>query len=229
MSSRLPAVNQHRTTNERLHPDRAWVRILRFILGAVTVVAVIRNFYRSANGLTDNTLAESLSQFTNQSCLVFGLCLIVGALVARERLPRWWDHLRGALAFYMVMTGLIYALLVAEPGEMMRWDLEWTNLALHRLAPVTGLLDWLLITMTVRGTWGRPLAWLIYPVLYLAYTWIRGALVTWYPYPFLDPTLDGGWPEVFRMTAIVLVAFLAVSLLVHVLGNLRVRLAHRGR
>ena len=111
---------------------------------------------------------------------------------------------------------------------MMRWDLEWTNLALHRLAPVAGLLGWLFVTMTVRGTWGRPLAWLLYPVAFLIYTWVRGAIVGWYPYGFLDPTQPGGWPEVLQTSAMVLGAFLVVSVLVHVLGNLRVRLAHRG-
>lgn len=227
MSSRVPAINRNRATNRRLHPDRAWVRILRLLLGVLMVVAVFRNFYRSANGLTDNTLVESISQFTNQSCLVFGLCLLVGAFVSREKLPRWWDHLRGALAFYMVMTGLIYALLVAEPGEMMRWDLEWTNLVLHRLAPIVGVLDWVLVTMTVRGNWGRPLAWVLFPIAYLAYTWIRGAVVDWYPYGFLDPTQPGGWPSVFETTAMVLVAFLAIAVVVHVVGNLRVALAHR--
>lgn len=228
MPARTPAINRNRASNRALHPDRAWVRILRLLLGALTVVAVFRNFYRSALGETDNTLPESLSQFTNEACLVFGLCLLVGTFISRDRLPRWWDHLRGGLAFYMVMTGLIYALLVAEPGEMMRWDLEWTNLALHRLAPVAGLIEWLLVTMTVRGTWRRPLAWLIYPILYLSYTWIRGAIVHWYPYGFLDPTQEGGWPEVLQTTATVLIAFLAISIIVHVLGNLRVRLAHRG-
>lgn len=227
MPSRAPAINRHRATNGRLHPDRAWLRILRVLLGAVLVVAVLRNFYRSANGLSENSLAESLSQFTNQSCLVFGLVLIVGALVSRERLPRWWDHLRGALAFYAVMTGLIYALLVAEPGEMARWDLEWTNLALHRLAPVAGIVEWLLVTMTVRGAWGRPLAWLLYPLVFLIYTWWRGAVVGWYPYDFLDPTGEGGWAAVLETTAIVLFAFLAVALVVHVVGNVRVALARR--
>lgn len=227
MPSRSPAINRNRATNRRLHPDRAWVRILRLLFGTIFVVAVLRNVARSAEGLGGTTLAESLSLFTNQSSLVFGVALLIGALVPRDRLPSWWDHLRGAVAFYILMTGLIYALLVAEPGEMARWDLEWTNLALHRLAPVVGVLEWLLVTMTVRGTWGRPLAWLLYPLVYLGYTWGRGAVVGWYPYPFLDPMQDGGWGAVFESTAVVVLAFLAIALIVHMLGNLRVRLAHR--
>lgn len=229
MPSSVPAINRNPTTNRRLHPDRAWIRILRILLGLLTLSAVVWNVYRSANGLTESTIVQSLSQFTNQANLAFGVSLVIGGLLPRERLPRWWDHLRGGLAFCMVMTGLIYALLVAEPGEMLRWDVEWSNLVLHRLTPVAGLLGWLAVTMTVRGAWGRPLAWLLYPVAYLVYTWVRGGIAGWYPYGFLDPLGDGGWGAVLQTTSMVFVAFLAVALVVHVLGNLRVALAHHGR
>ena len=47
----------------------------------------------------------------------------------------------------------------------------------------------------------------------------------WYVYDFLDPTLEGGWAAVLITTAEVLIAFLVAGLLVHLAGNLRVRLA----
>jgi hypothetical protein len=34
------------------------------------------------------------------------------------------------------------------------------------------------------------LSWLAFPVLWLVYTLIRGAVTDWYPYPFLDPDLE---------------------------------------
>lgn len=215
------------TVNRTLHPDRTWVRVLRVALGVAALAGVAWNFYRAANGMVESTLIESMSQFTNISNLLFGVVLLVGAFRARKRLPDWWDDLRGACAFYMVMTGLIYAILVAEPGELARWDLEWSNIVLHRLTPVLGLAGWLLITQTRRASWGRPLAWLIYPLAYLVYTWVRGGIVGWYPYGFLDPTGPGGWGAVVATTAQVFVAFLAVAVLMHVVGLLRARLARR--
>ena len=226
-ASRPLAVNRNPAANRALHPDRAWVRLLRFALGAYALAAVGWNFWKSANGLGENTLDESLSQFTNQSSLGLGLMLLVGALARRDRLPAWWDDARGAFAFFGVMTALIYALLVAEPGENARWDLEWSNLALHRIVPMLALAGWLVVTMTRRGGWGRPLAWLLYPIAFLVYTWVRGALVDWYPYGFLDPTGPGGWPAVLATTAQVIVAFLAVGIVVHLLGNARAALARR--
>ena len=77
--------------------------------------------------------------------------------VERHLGPEWWDHLFGALVFYLVMTGIIYAVLVAPPGEpWWSWDMYWPQLAHHRLAPLFVTLDWLLVTRTVCGKWWRP-------------------------------------------------------------------------
>ncbi|CAN7361345.1 Pr6Pr family membrane protein [Arthrobacter sp. LjRoot78] len=90
---------------------------------------------------------------------------------------------------------------------------------------VIAALDWLLVTCTVRGPWQRPLLWLCYPVAFLIFSWGRGALDGWYPYDFLDPRLDGGWPAVIATSAQVLAAFLIAGVLVHLAGNARVGLA----
>jgi len=125
--------------------------------------------------------------------------------------------------------GIVYAVLVAPPGEVWSWHITWTNLALHRVAPLFALADWVLVTMTTRGTWRRPLAWMVYPLAFLVYSWIRGAITGWYPYDFLNPTLPGGWGVVLVTAGIVLVAFLIVGAVVHLLGNVRVRSVTGGR
>lgn len=200
-------------------PDHPAIRAIRAVSGLVAVTAVVTNFVRAALGVSTNTPIEVLSQYTNLSCLLLGGVTLVGAAVRRERLPRWWDALRGCAAFALVMTGLIYALLVAKPGEMQRWDLPWWNLTQHRYLPIVALVEWLVVRMAVRGRWTRPLWWLCYPLAFLAYTWIRGAFAHWYPYGFLDPTRDGGWPAVLQTTALVVPAFLAVAIVVHLLGR----------
>ncbi len=60
---------------------------------------------------------------------------------------------------------------------------------------VSVMLDWLLAPPTIGFAFGRSLVWLAYPVAWTAYTMARGALVGWYPYPFLDPA-DGGYASV---------------------------------
>ncbi|HET8878115.1 MAG TPA: Pr6Pr family membrane protein [Arthrobacter sp.] len=174
-------------------------------------------------------IAQLYSEFTVQSNLALAVVLLAAAAVPRDRLPRWWDRLAGALALYLVMTGLIYVVLVAPPGEPW-WslDLYWPQLMHHRVAPLFAALDWLLITRTGRGPWWRPLAWLGYPAAFLVFSWVRGGIDGWYVYDFLDPTLEGGWPAALTTTAEVLAAFLVVAVLLHVAGNARAALAAAG-
>jgi len=200
----------------------------RLAVGVFVLAAIVQKAYDATLPGSDVDVFQLYSEFTIQSNLVLGLVLIASAAYPRTRMPLWWDHLFGALVFYLVMTGLIYVLLVAPPGEpWWSWDMYWPQLAHHRLAPLIVALDWLLVTRTVPGKWWRPLVWLCYPVAFLVFSWVRGAIDGWYVYDFLDPTLEGGWSAVLTTTAQVLVAFLVVALLVHFAGNLRAAIAAR--
>ncbi|CAN7393091.1 Pr6Pr family membrane protein [Arthrobacter sp. LjRoot78] len=224
----VPPIERHLAFNDALHPDRIWIRLLRFAVGLIVLVALAQKTYDATLPGSDVDVGQLYSEFTVQSNLVLGLVLVVSAARTRSRLPDWWDHVLGALTFYLVMTGIIYAVLVAPPDEpWWSWDMYWPQLAHHRLAPLFIALDWLLVTKTVHGKWSRPLTWLIYPSAFLVYSWMRGAIDGWYVYDFLDPTLEGGWPAALITTAQVLVAFLVIALLVHVGGNARAALATR--
>jgi hypothetical protein len=51
---------------------------------------------------------------------------------------------------------------------------------------------------------------LIWPVLWIAYTFVHGAITGWYPYPFLDAT-DIGFGAALRNALAVLVAAAVVA------------------
>ncbi len=221
-----PPIGRHSGGNNALHPDRTWIRAIRFGVGAFVLAGLVQKTFDATLPGSDVDMVQLYSQFTVQSNLFLGLVLVASAVRRWKQLPPWWDHLFGAVVVYLVMTGIIYAVLVAPPGEQWwSWDLYWPQLAHHRLAPVFVALDWLLVTRTVRGTWRRPLAWLGYPAAFLVFSWVRGALDGWYVYDFLDPTLDGGWPAALTTTAQVLAASLVMALLVHLSGNGRAALA----
>jgi hypothetical protein len=61
----------------------------------------------------------------------------------------------------------------------------------HTVVPVMAVIGWLLLGP--RGLVSRRVAWLslIFPVAWLAFTLIRGAIAHWYPYPFIDVTRLG--------------------------------------
>jgi hypothetical protein len=91
------------------------------------------------------------------------------------------DWLRGAAVVYLVVTMVIYNVLLATGDPM-----TWTNAIVHVLLPIYLVIDWLLDPPGARIGWRRGILWLAYPTLYIVYTLARGALVSWYPYPFFD-------------------------------------------
>lgn len=195
----------------------AAARAARLLIALLILAALLVNAVGAA---LDGLLAQNISYFTHQSNLFFAVLILAGfALGVRQ--PPWFDDVRGAVAFYLVMTGLIYALLVAPLDELLRWDIGWTGIVLHRLAPVAALLDWLLTARRRAPSARRVLWWQLFPVAFLTGTWVRGGLTGWYPYEFLDPTANS-WSQVLVTTAVVLVAFFAIAAAVHLLeGRLR--------
>lgn len=153
------------------------------------------------------SVSNFFSYFTVLSNLVAIATLVVGG---RN------EMLRGAAVLYMGMTGLVYALLlsgvdVQTPG--------FSNWVLHRIMPLVVVLDWLYVPPRVPLTLRRTLAWLVFPLLYLPYTLIRGEIVDWYPYPFVDPTRDGGYLRVAGNSAGVALGFVAMTWLITWVGN----------
>lgn len=191
----------------------------RLAVAGAIVAALVTNLLTA---LDEGTWSYLIGYFTNQANAAFAVVLILGVIA--PRLPEWkyWDSIRGAMVLYLVMTGLVYALLVAPPAELLSWDLDWQGIVLHRLAPLAAVADWLLAPQRDRSSAVRILTWLIYPAIFLIITWIRGAIEGWYPYEFLNPGA-AGWPTVALTTAVVLVGFAAVASGVHAVGNVRAR------
>jgi hypothetical protein len=62
---------------------------------------------------------------------------------------------------------------------------------LHYTMPTVIVIDWLVDLPKNRVSLRESLIWLAFPLLYLVYSLLRGPLVDWYPYPFLDPRIEG--------------------------------------
>jgi len=67
----------------------------------------------------------------------------------------------------------------------------WDNTVLHYIIPIAVLVDFLIDRPKRKIAYKSGLLWISYPILYVAYSLIRGSIVGWYPYPFLNPTING--------------------------------------
>ncbi|WP_172802329.1 Pr6Pr family membrane protein [Agrococcus jejuensis] len=169
-------------------------------------------------------ISEHLGYFTVQSNLLV-LAVVAWMLLRPEGRPRWFDALRGATTAYIVLTGLVWAVLLASPEEALGFTVEYPSFVQHRLIPVLMALDWLLVPTQRPLRVGRCIpAWMAYPIAYLALSWVRGGLLDgWIPYPFLDPAVHGGIGELVVPTGQVLLAFVVGIALVAIVGRARWR------
>jgi hypothetical protein len=158
--------------------------------GLLTIVALVAQYIHRAHPTAFYTV-NFFSYFTIESNLFATALLLYGAarglLGGRRADSPGHDLLRGAAVLYMTITGLVYVLVLSGSKPAV----PWANAVVHYAMPIVIVLDWLFDpprSRLVRAALGR---WLIFPLVFFAYTLIRGALVNWYPYPFLDAATKG--------------------------------------
>jgi len=148
---------------------------------------------------------------------IFGIVVFyAGGLAPLRRGEQVNDYLRGAACLYLTITGVVYWTLlrnVATPEGN-----SWTNLVVHGVMPVAVVIDWLIAPPRRPLERSGALYWLIFPLVYLAYSLIRGPIAQWYPYPFLDPRKNG-YVHVVVMSLVVTVAFMVFTALIVAVGN----------
>lgn len=157
--------------------DALPVRLVRAVFALLAVASVGWGW---GHHEPDISSVNYFSYFTTLSNLVGGAALVV---CVDRRIGRrsWSGWLRGAAVLYLVITGVIYAVLLG--GETHTW-VNWVQ---HRIMPVYMPLDWLLVAPAARLRFWRTLGgWLVFPIVYLAYTLAHGSATGWYPYKFLD-------------------------------------------
>lgn len=195
------------------------VRVLRLLFALYGLTALLWIPIRNADGFS---LSNYLSYFTIESNILAVFVLLVGAL--RDPQSRTWQSVRGAVTLYMVITGIIYAVLLANIDVNL--NDAWINSALHRILPLVMLLDWVFFASRHRISEIRSLQWLLFPVIYAVYTLIRGPIVDWYPYPFMDPRHQG-YLALFIGFVVLGIAMALMALAVNAVGRLGAGL--RGR
>ncbi|MBF6176757.1 Pr6Pr family membrane protein [Nocardia blacklockiae] len=197
-----------------------WIRLLRIGFGVLGVVALVWIPVRNS-GAGGFSLANYLSYFTIESNILGVLVLLVGGLV--DPRGRRWQLVRGASALYLLITGVVYAVLLAHIDVML--SDKWINDVLHRVLPIVLVADWLLVPARLGVTAKLIGGWLIFPAVYGGHSLIRGAFVDWYPYPFLDPR-DQGYPSLLIGLVLLAVVFALLATAVAGVGALLTRPGH---
>lgn len=114
-----------------------------------------------------------------------------------------------AVAVYISIVGLVYSLFLRSVWDPIGWQ-SVADHALHDVVPLAYVIYWIIFARKDNIAWFEPFKWLIYPLVYVAWSLTRGALAEWYPYWFVDVTRLG-YRTALTNTAFVFIAFLIIG------------------
>jgi hypothetical protein len=114
-------------------------------------------------------------------------------------------------AIYIAIVGVTYSFLLRDLWNPQGAE-KVADVLLHDFVPLLFVAYWLVFVPKGSLRWKDALYWLPYPLIYFAYSLIRGAITGWYPYPFIDVN-SLGYARVLTNAAMLVCGFLAVALL----------------
>lgn len=146
--------------------------------------------------------------FTVQSNVFVGVTSGLFALQP-DRDSTWLRAFRLAAVVDIAITGIVYHVALRGLQELDGKALVG-DIVLHSVVPVLAVLGWLLVGPRGLTSWPDVGRAAVIPVAWLAFTLVRGPIVHWYPYPFLDVEVHG-YAVVFRNVALVAAVFLVFA------------------
>ncbi|MCW2748488.1 MAG: F420-dependent oxidoreductase [Nocardioidaceae bacterium] len=173
------------------------IRIWHGALAVLIAIAFVGQFTLTIKN--DTSIVNLFSYFTIQSNL---LILVTAALIALnpQRNERWFRILRFAGLIGITVTGIVFATVLAGKADLSGASWVYDKM-FHYIAPVAAVVGWVVFRPRTRFEKGDLYA-LVWPLVWLAYTLIRGEVaaprtlnfsneLTNYPYPFLDADREG--------------------------------------
>jgi hypothetical protein len=163
--------------------------------------------------LMTGTVTNFFSYFTIQCNLLIAISLTFASLVPQSAPGKFFSQLsvQTAIALYIFIVALVYNVVLRKlhHWEGLQW---WVDNMLHVVIPLLYLMYWFLYRSSGVIARKDSVNWIFFPAAYLVYTLIRGSMVEWYPYPFLN-AINLGYEQVLLNIAIMLSIFLVAGVI----------------
>ncbi|TCC88096.1 hypothetical protein EZ428_20460 [Pedobacter frigiditerrae] len=188
-------------------PTNPIEKFFKAFLSLITWFAIILQLY-----LTNGSFFNFISYFTILSNILVALSLTSSLFFPNTTLGKYFSlvKVQSAIALYIFIVGLVYNLVLRGIWSPTGWQLVVDNL-LHVAVPVVYVVYWLIYIPKGLLNWVDGLVWAYFPLAYLIYSLIRGHVVGWYPYPFLDVNKIG-YQKVLINSGFMVIAFFVVGL-----------------
>jgi hypothetical protein len=189
---------------------------------AVVLVGMIVQLVVTSNGTEgfykDNParILNTFCYFTVQSNLIVGVtCLMLAAGWANQSTVFRTFRLIGLVG--ITLTFLVFHAVLKQLQDL-TGQAAFADFLLHTASPLLCIIGWLWFGPRRQTT--RNVAWftLIFLVAWGTFTLIRGSIVGFYPYPFMNPN-DLGYLRVAINLTIVAAVFVGLAFGAHVLDG----------
>lgn len=180
-------------------------RLYHLFFGLLDLVALVVAFYYSLDAIS-----FFFSYFTVLSNILITFVFLYFGLSSKPK-NKLIEKLYGPATLYMVITGVVFWTILRNDHAIS--TIPWITIVMHAVMPIIVVLGWIFYPAKLKTNYKTSLKWLIFPLLFVIYTLIRGPIVGWYPYPFLNPEKVGGYGGVALYVLFILIGAWIASLI----------------
>ena len=161
------------------------------------------------------------SYFTVLTNVLVVLAFLAPIVLPQTGLGKFFGRpsVRTAIASYTIIVSAIVFFILRHLSNLQGLDFL-TDLLLHYIMPAMFVIDWLFFVPKENLRLRDISGWLWFPVIYLVWTYIHGALSGFYPYPFLNTEVLGLGRVLFNELGL-LAVFLVLELVLISFGRLK--------
>jgi hypothetical protein len=212
-------------TDTRARIGRIWFGTIAVVVAIALTIQIallftggqdVNSFQDTADESLPTRFVRLFSFFTIQSNLfVLGTSIALAISIRRD--GRLWRILRLDALLGIIITGLVYETILAQLIHPTGWALAAT-IGFHYISPWATLIGWLLFGPRPRMTWMTVLLGFIWPIAWLVYTFVHGAVTGWYPYPFLDVATIG-MADSLRNSGVILLIGVVIAIVLKLIDR----------
>jgi hypothetical protein len=195
------------------------IALIGAVIGWFAVIAQLYLIITNRVVSVPGTLFRFFSYFTIDTNILVALCFTFISLQNKSSLGKLFSKPTTitALTVYIIVVGIVYNTILR-----LTWNPQGLQMVvdeiLHSVIPVLFILFWVIFVPTEGLKYKQAFSWLIYPLLYMLYAVIHGAITNFYPYIFVDVTRHG-YGKVLSNAGLILFAIFVLSLILIATGK----------
>ena len=189
---------------------RAWFALtaLSVLIGLIIQVDVSAGLKGTQFTSVGSLVFNVFCYFTVQSNVIVGVTTALLA-VGPHRTSTVFRVFRLAGLIGITITGVVFHLVLAGLQDL-KGAAATADLLLHTVVPVLAVLGWLLFGPRRLTSWRVAALALLFPLGWVAFALVRGELIGFYAYPFIDVRVLG-YPRVLGNVVLVGLLFFTLA------------------